>query len=372
MKTIVADNDTRGPDKAMAKQKDIVGPDAPEAVHIPDLNHTVKNNNNGMYALTSTDPSFKAKTALNPLRIKKFQSDVTKNVKRYKPYIGDPVRRKECLDQFVAMVHHHCGNHTFCKIEEFCTYVEVKNEHPDWIPEEIEKESIRRSKRGGSYMDLSVTGIETLIKLISKRFNEKNIDKLAECGSSNACETFFSQLTMLSEGKRICGNGADLWLTFLKVCFCNNNGRDVERTYEDLSNLLNIEITETEKRAHENAQKRRKRSYEQLNSDEGKKRRKQARLYQALCISKDTNKSCHHRSEKKKGNSKPKAPSHCRNCGQVGHTSRLCTAPPPPKKLKVKLFDWNGIVRSQERHKPRLKRNQPMLFDWSKSSLCKN
>ena len=94
MKVIVADNDMRGPDKAKVKQQDIMGPTAPEAVHIPDLNHTFKNNNNDMYNLTTKEPSFKAKSALNPLRIKKFQSEITKNVKRYKPYLGDPVRMK--------------------------------------------------------------------------------------------------------------------------------------------------------------------------------------------------------------------------------------------------------------------------------------
>ncbi len=220
----MADNDTRGPTKAMAKQKEIVGSAAPKAVHIHDLNHTIKNNNNDMYKLTTKDPSFKAKSALNPIRIKKFQSDITKNVKRYKPYLGDPARRKQCVEQFVVMVHHHCGDHSLCMIEDFCKYVEVKNEHPDWPPDEIEEEAITRSKRGGSYMDLSKSGIQTLVDLIAKRFSEKNIDLIAECGSSNACETFFSQLTMLSKGKRIWGSGTDPWLTFLRVCFCNNNG----------------------------------------------------------------------------------------------------------------------------------------------------
>ena len=50
-----------------------------------------------------------------------------------------------------------------------------------------------------------------LEKIIVKRFNEKTIDKIAECGSSNKCEGFWSQLVKLSEGKRIAGCGTDLW-----------------------------------------------------------------------------------------------------------------------------------------------------------------
>ena len=169
----------------------------------------------------------------------------------------------------------------------------------------------------------------------------------------------------------ICGCGTDLWLTFMKVCFSNNNGKDVETTYQDLADLLNIEVTKVERKAHERARKKRKRDYSRLNCEEGKLRTRQAKLSLAHRTGKDINKSRHRKSEKVKVTRKPKSPSHCRNCGHIGHTNRICVVPPAVKKANVKFFQWNGTIRSEEKHAPRLKRYQPILFDLPKSELVK-
>lgn len=84
------------------------------------------------------------------------------------------------------------GDHTRCKNPMFCTYLQCKDEHPLMTPAELDDKYASNSKRNeGKYMDLTPYGIITLENIISKRFNLKNIDSIANCASSNACEEFF-------------------------------------------------------------------------------------------------------------------------------------------------------------------------------------
>ena len=96
-------------------------------------------------------------------------------------------------------------------------------------------------------MDLSEKGICILEQIIEKRFNEKTIDKHAQCGCSNSCEGFWGQLIRLSKGKRIQGCGTDLWLSMVHLCFCMNGKGNVEKTREDLSRLVNVFFTSVER-----------------------------------------------------------------------------------------------------------------------------
>jgi hypothetical protein len=131
----------RGPDTAcfgdagavkafMKKQNEIMGMIADgESIYVPDLGHTIKNNNNNdTYKMREQDPSFKGTNCLTNPHIKSLQSDITKAVKWYHLNVGDPVARKDCLDQLMSIVPHHCGDHSLCKHERFCTYGVVKNE----------------------------------------------------------------------------------------------------------------------------------------------------------------------------------------------------------------------------------------------------
>jgi len=52
-------------------------------------------------------------------------------------------------------------------------------------------------------MDLSEYGIGVLVRELMKRFNTKNIDKLAQMACGNSCEAFFGVLTKFSEGKHL-------------------------------------------------------------------------------------------------------------------------------------------------------------------------
>ena len=215
--TIVADNDTRGPNTFMAKQNEIMGSVADnKAQHVPDLGHCIKGNSNATFKLRDKDSSFKEKYALSNVRIKSIQADISRNIKAYHPNVGDSSARKQCLDQLKAIIPHHCGDHSRCSIAKFCKHAEVKQEHPEFSTSQIKEEAFKRTKRhGGSTMDLSKDGQQVLTDLIFKRFNEDNIDIIAKCGCSNQCEAFWGQSIKYSKGKRILGCQTDLWYTML-------------------------------------------------------------------------------------------------------------------------------------------------------------
>ena len=67
------------------------------------------------------------------------------------------------------------------------------------------------SRFKGKSMDLSLAGQDTLIKIITARLGEVNIDAVSKILSSNCCENYFSVLTKFSHGKRLNGNFTDTW-----------------------------------------------------------------------------------------------------------------------------------------------------------------
>jgi len=378
METIVADQDSNAVKKAIRAQTEILGDDAKgRGKHVPDLNHVIKNHNNAMHDIAKKDPTIRGKLGLNNLRIKSIESDLTKVIQDYHPNVGQPEARQKCLDQINAIILHHCGNHKCCKHEEYCTAVRIKKENKFLPPSEITKLTAKATKRfDGITMSLSDSGIDTLQKIMSKRFNASSIDEIAQCGCSNKCEGFWGQITRLTEGKRVLGNGTDLWYTFMQLVFCNGNGKDTEKTAREIASLLNTNVCEEEEKEYQRQNKKRKKDYDHHSSQKAKDARKFAKLTNAHRRGKDTNKSCNYKTEKaitkhtKSG--KKKATSKCSKCHQVGHNKSQCVFAPAPKKQKVKPFDWKGIVSSTHKFTPRFKKNQPIQYDWSNSVTLNN
>jgi hypothetical protein len=371
--TLVADNDTSGPKNMISTQHDTIGPSADnKGDHRPDLGHTVKGSSNDMFKLRETDKSFRGKNCLSNVRIKSIQSDITSVIRSYNPHVGNAERRDECLVQLRAIVRHHCNNHSCCKNENFCSNLKVRNEHPDWNEEQIQEEALKRSKRHQTYMDLTDEGIEVLEKIIIKRYNEKTIDKIAECGSSNKCEGFWSQLVKLSEGKRIAGCGTDLWKSMLELCYCMNghNSGDVEKTRRDLSNLLNVYFTPIEERAAAITKCKRDKDRARHSSENGKRTRKRAKLTTAARTDKCPKSKRHKSGKVPIEKSCKKKTSSCTKCGQFGHQSRICVVvrDPPKAKKRHKTIRWDTI-RSTKEYTPRAQEYRSTIFDWSKSSL---
>lgn len=368
---LVADNDTTGPINAIKRQNEILGSVADGlAEHVPDEGHTAKVQSNELHNKVKEDPTFRGKNALSNLRIKSIAADVKAAIKAYHPNVGDAEERTKCLCQIGCIIRHHCGDHSRCKDEQFCTYIKVKNEHPTWPREQIQEEAANRSKRYRTCMDLSEHGIQVLEQIISKRFNEKTIDKIAKCGSSNACEGFWGQLVKLSEGKRIQGCGTDLWLSMVQLCFCMNGQDNVEKSRRELSRLMNVCFTDVEERACAKMKRKRERDYVRHNCDEGRKRRSLAKLTMAHRQGKDPHKSRHHKSERLPLTKSTKSKvDKCTKCGHVGHKTRDCVVVRAPKKQKKAAFKWGGQVVSTEKYQPRMNKYKPNLYDWSASTL---
>mmetsp|Transcript_41972 Transcript_41972/g.88105 ORF Transcript_41972/g.88105 Transcript_41972/m.88105 type:complete len:460 (+) Transcript_41972:37-1416(+) len=377
--TVVADNDTRGPSNFVKEQNNIIGSLADgKAEIIPDLPHTVNNNNNEFHALMEKDPTFRGRQALTNVRVKSIQADITAAVKAYHPHVGNSMERAKCLKQLGAIIKHHCGDHSRCDQVKFCTYSQVKSDHPDWTEEQIREESQKKSKRQKSIMDLSEWGISVLERIIAKRFNAKTIDKIAKCRSSNRCEGFWSELVKLSEGKRIQGCGTDLWLSMVELCYCmsGNQRQNIKKTKQELSELLNVFYTPIKNKACDIMKKKADKDYARKASESGKRKRQMAKLSLDHRMGKDANKSKHHKSEKVPLTKMKKSKvDKCTKCGQHGHKTRECVVLKAPNKQKKQLFDWGGRIESTNEYEPRFKRHRPRDYDWSDSILlgkCKS
>ena len=333
------------------------------------MGYTVKCANNELFKLREKDNSFRGKNALSNVRIKSLLSDVKTKVKEYHPFVGDDPERSKCLKQIGCIIRHHCGDHSLCFQEHRCTYLRVKNANPAWTVDEINAESVKSTKRHKMYMDLSKRGIEVLEALLGRQFNTKTIDHIAPCGCSNRSEGFWADLVVLSEGKRIQGNGTDLWLSMVELCFCMNSGNK-EKTREELAVILGVLCTEVEKDEWKRRDHKRMQGDKRLRGEEGKMRRQLAKLTQDHRLGKDANKSRHHKSEKVPLRESAKSRvDKCTKCGCEGHKTRECVVIRAPKRQKKLLHSWKGEVLSTSAHVPRLKRNKPHVYNWSNSTL---
>ena len=132
------------------------------------------------------------------MRIRSIMGYLTKCLQKYQPYINDEEKRKECVDHLLAIIPHHCGNHDLCLD---CNLRIIQQENPT-EPDSTHKYLYAQSSRyGGQNMSLTNDGIETLTKVIMKRFNEKSLDKLEMLPCVNDCERFFG-LTKIFQRKK--------------------------------------------------------------------------------------------------------------------------------------------------------------------------
>ena len=138
MSQVIADNDTRGPKNATKRQNGILGNAADGiAEHFPDLGHVIKNSSNEFFSARDKDPSFKGKQCLTNEKIKSIHSDISHTVKGYRAYVGIEREQAKCLRQLNCIVRHHCGDHSKCFQDNFCTSIQVKTKYPAWSYEEI-------------------------------------------------------------------------------------------------------------------------------------------------------------------------------------------------------------------------------------------
>ncbi len=120
---VVADSDTRGPKNAIKRQNAILGNKVDGvAKHFPDLGHVIKNSSNEFFATRNKDSSFRGRQCLTNEKIKSIHLDISHTVKEYRDFVGNDVEQTKCLRQLNCIILHHCGNHSKCFQETFCSH----------------------------------------------------------------------------------------------------------------------------------------------------------------------------------------------------------------------------------------------------------
>ena len=330
---ISADNDGRGPKKFIRIQNEIIGEAADNAAeHMPDTNHCIKNLSNNLYDVRKKDPSFNGTGQLENNRIRSICSDARNALSTYHPLIGNAAAKKKCLDQLCCIIPHHCGDHSKCTDPQYCSHLRIKQEHSDWTEDKVNEEVAKQSLRfGGRTMDLSDDGKAKLMKVIMTRFNSTNIDRLAEMGESNSCEGFWGTTTRYTEGKRINCDQTDYWKSILDLCFARAG--NIERTMNELSDQLGLEINEVERQSQEEHATKRKKDGDRNKTEQAKIRREQQRVFKATKMGQEAAKSTKYKNQKvplnesAKSSVKPAAKKSgkkrcCSKCKQEGHTAR--------------------------------------------------
>ena len=137
-----------------------------------------------------------------------MQGSVCKNIN----HTPKKDKRKESVYHLIAIIPHHCGNHDLCLD---CNFRIIQKENPTKSDATHNHLYAQSSRYCGQNVSLTKNSIESLTKVIMKRFNDKSFDKLAMLPCVNDCEQFFGLTTKYSEGKRNCLNHTDLWMNIL-------------------------------------------------------------------------------------------------------------------------------------------------------------
>jgi hypothetical protein len=144
---VCGDGDSKGAKKLIQKQVDalidagyVEGSFRGKALKFNDGGHVRKNVSNGFYDLRKRDGSFRGKAGLSNGRISALVSDLRGNVKA----LGEKLQSKdlsdaekdssiqECHECNLAVIPHHCGDHSKCLCVDRCSYLRLKKENPEW------------------------------------------------------------------------------------------------------------------------------------------------------------------------------------------------------------------------------------------------
>lgn len=248
--------------------------------------------------------------------------------------------RQECLDQIDATIPHHCGDHSHCVHERFCSYLKVKNLHGDWAEDKIKAEAFKISRRAlrGKDLSLNCKGVVIVQNAIQKKVNSKNVYKIASGGCSNLSESFWNQTTKWTEGKRLNLDHTDAYIVANQITFCRIGDGNVEKTHDEVSEQMGLNVTSSQKKYQAKAQKERARIKKSQQMEEFKERRCFAKLSKTDCMGKEDAKKAHRSGKvsieecaksnvEKIEDSKKRRPVTCTNCKLIGHNASKCKLP---------------------------------------------
>jgi hypothetical protein len=345
---ICGDGDTKAANKFIAEQINIIGDIVKDiAEKFPDVGHAVKCMSGEWYKLAEQDKSLKGKNLLEPKRIRAMCGDVISAFKWLRAKLktltdpSDAVLgevQEECLDRLDSIVPHHCGRHGSCKTD-VCGFVKLREEHPDWTPEELDAEYDKTARFHGEYMSLSEESMKTVQSVISKRVNKENIARLAAMKSSNASENFWMCASVHSQGKRLNLSQTDAWESVLYGVVAE---KTLERKYPEAvgQRLGIVGENNIQRKQREALYKRKERDRHRKGTEKYANRRKVSKLISASRVAKESAKKERYRpgkvpigasakSKQQNGNEPPKKKRKykCGNCGVLGHTRRDCLQP---------------------------------------------
>jgi hypothetical protein len=349
-----SDNDTRAAEAIAREQNAIIGSVADNLTsHRPDGGHVMKATSSSMFALRKKDRSFNGANCLSNMRIKSITRDIRKTIDHYTEVgVGDPVARRQCLDQIYAIIPHQCGEHHQCVNERFCTYLRVKKRNPDWRDGQIRTAAYHESTRAlrGKNMSLHSRGQEILVSLLRKRFNEKTIDKIAEDGCSNLSESFWNMNTKFSEGKRLNQDHTDHWEVTNKLTFCRVGEGNIEKTHSEVSRQLSLKVTSPEFKQQTKSRKIRLRIKNYQKTAEFKDARSFAKATKDQRMGKVDAKKAHRsdkvplsetiKKETKSTGDERKKPT-CSICKLGDHNASKCKLPRDKKRCHADLLDFD-------------------------------
>lgn len=238
---IVADGDTKGPNKFIRKQSEIVPTYQGKAQYLPDIGHFIKCISNSFYALSKKYAELKGVSLLEPSRIRCICGDISKYLREYGEdlrNVKDPDKldksRTLTMRRIDNLIDHHCGDHSCCEVAD-CKYRQTENKHfarhktihgdddnmtRDEILEKyedkIDEEYAEKARFRGMSMSMGKSGRIKVKGEITKRLDENNIDRVALAMSSNRCENFFSVLVKYTCGKRVYFGKKNGWKVRLK------------------------------------------------------------------------------------------------------------------------------------------------------------
>ncbi|EJK74880.1 hypothetical protein THAOC_03416 [Thalassiosira oceanica] len=345
---LVTDGDTKGAKRFMAKQAELVPVFAGKAEQFPDLGHFIKAISTAFHKLKENNSDLRGKELLESVRIKVMCSDVAREIRQYgskrKELDLSAPDHEEKLDELRkgaikgvgSVIPHHCGDHSKCNLD--CKYRQIENEYIEKFskdppgrprPEQrgrqilamyeiqIKSDYSKVARFKGKVMSMGEKGQGKIYNEITKRLNEKNIDRVAEAFSS-----------ISSAGKKSDNRFEDQL----------QQRAGIQDTY-----LRQVQVVKTikkkrKKREHDEKQqtKERRKCSQLTKLKDGEKSLKcKGRHMSNKLDAMDNCKISIEQPQKKKAAQKRRK---CSNCGEYGHTKAQCGYPAgmAPKKPKAK------------------------------------